>query len=215
MLVTPIQDSSAARDEVGLRAIAGAKLNERHQRLLDDASRRNGGDAAWRLRKIAEARDLLALSQVAPPGRLVVQMLDLRGSLRAMLAVQVPVPCRPDENNVLRVSPGAVIGLTYPREVLRECLPGAAFVRVLEPWGVWHANVFPAEQPLCLGLVLPVNIPVVQLVLMTYDALSMKVRQVDEADTAGVFNADAARWWAANLHRAPLAKAWFLEPDAA
>lgn len=216
MLVTPIcENGSVARGQAGLRSLPTVRLNQRNQWILNQASRANGGDAAWRVRKLAEARDLLALGQIAPPGRLEVQMVDLRESLRALMLVRVPVPCRPDANNVLRVADHALVGLVYPREVLRQCLPGPSFVQILDPQEVWHANVALGEQPLCLGVVLPCNVPAVELVLMTYDALAMKIRQVNEADEAGVFNAEAARWWAANLHRAPLAKSWFLEADAA
>jgi len=216
MLVTPLGgNGSAARGQAGLRLIPTVRLNEPNAWLLDQASRANGGDAAWRARKRAEARDLLALSQIAPPGRLEVQMVDLRERLRALLLLRVPVPRRPDANNVLRVADHALIALVYPREVLSRPLPGPSFVQILDPHEVWHANVAPGEQPLCLGAVLPCNVPAVELVLMTYDALAMKIRQVNDRDEAGVFNAEAARWWAANLHRAPLAKSWFLEADAA
>ncbi len=216
MLVTPISEgTSAAHGEEGLRALPGVKLNPRNQRLLDLATAANGGDPAWRLRKLAEARDLLALAQIAPPGRLEVQMIDLREHLRALAVLGVPVPCRPDANNALRVAPRALLGLVYPRDVLRRCLPGPSFVQILDPPDVWHANVAPGDQPLCLGVSLPCNVPLVELVLMAYDALAMKTRQVNEADEAGVFHVEAARWWAANLHRAPLAEASFLERDAA
>jgi hypothetical protein len=140
--------------------------------------------------------------------------LDMRMSLRALLNLQVPVPCRPGENNELHVANRALIGLVYPREVLRQCLPGPSFIQILEPRRVWHANVAPGEQTLCLGITLPCNIPAREIVLMAYDALAMKTYQVDEFDAAGVYNVEAARWWAANLHRLPLSSRAFLEPDA-
>ena len=216
MLVTQLcENTSAAHGEKGLCALPGVKLNPRNQGLLDLATATNGGDPAWRLRKVAEARDLLALSQIAPAGRLQVQAIDLREHLRAVAVLGVPVPCRPDAHNVLRVARRALIGMVYPRDVLLRCLPGPSFVQILDPPDVWHANVAPGDQPLCLGVALPCNVPLLELVLMTYDALGMKTRQVNEADEAGVFNVAAARWSAANLHRAPLASAWFLEHDAA
>jgi hypothetical protein len=92
-------------------------------------------------------------------------------------------------------------------------LPGSSFIQILEPRGVWHANVHPAEQVLCLGVVLPRNVPARELVLMAYDALGMITRQVDEADEAGVLNVEAARWWAQNLHQTPLATTPFLKPE--
>ena len=215
MLVTPTLNSgSASRPSQGLRGLADVTLNERNQRMLDEASRANGGDPAWRARKREEARDLLALSQIAPPERLAVQMLDLRMSLRALLNLRVPVPCRPSENNDLHVADRALIGLVYPREVLRQSLPGPSFIQILEPRRVWHANVAPGEQTLCLGIALPCNVPAREIVLMAYDALAMKTYQVDEYDEAGVYNVQAARWWAANLHRLPLSSRAFLEPDA-
>jgi len=216
MLVTPITGaSSPGRTSRGLDALATVTLSEPNQRILDGASRASGGDPAWRARKRAEAHDLLALSQIAPPGRLAVEMLDLRESLRSLLLMRVPVPCLPDTKNELRVADHAQLGLVYPREVLHECLPGPSFIQVLHPWGVWHANVGAGEQPLCLGPVLPRNIPVRELVLMSYNALAMITHQVNEADEAGVFNVEAARWWAANLYRLPLTKTPFLENDAA
>jgi len=216
MLVTPVSaEGSPLPPRAGLSVLPEVTLSEQNQRMLDGAVQAAGGDAAWRARKRAEARDLLALSQIAPPGRLTVQMIDLRESLRSLLLMRVPVACRPDAQNALRVAHHALLGLVYPREVLRECLPGPSFVQILEPRGAWHPNVGPVEQPLCLGVVLPCNIPVRELVLMSYNALAMITRQVDEWDEAGVFNVEAARWWAANLQRLPLSKTPFLEPDHA
>jgi hypothetical protein len=215
MLVTPTSHSgSASRNLQGLSALAHATLNERNRHMLDNALRTNGGDPAWRARKREEARDLLALSQIAPPQRLTVQMLDMRMSLRALLKMQVPVPCRPDGDNELYVADRALIGLVYPREVLRQCLPGPSFVQIIEPRRVWHANVAQGEQTLCLGITLPCNVPAREIVLMTYNALAMTTCQVDEFDEAGVYNVEAARWWAANLHRVPLSTRAFLEPEA-
>ena len=80
---------------LGLDAVGEVVLNGRNQHLLQQAVEASGGDPAWRARKRAEGHDLLALSQIAPPGRLVVERLDLRETLRAVLLMRVPVPCRP------------------------------------------------------------------------------------------------------------------------
>jgi hypothetical protein len=127
--------------------------------------------------------------------------------------MQVPVPCRPDRGNELHVADHAELGVVYPREVLRACLPGTSFVQILEPRRVWHANVVPGEQRLCLGISLPCNLPVREIVLMAYNALAMITYQVDELDVAGVYNVEAARWWAANLRRLPLTTRAFLESE--
>jgi len=200
---------------LGLDALGEVLLNGRNVHLLEQAVEAGGGDPAWRARKRAEAHDLLALGQIAPPGRLTVERLDLRETLRAVLLMRVPVPCRPDADNELRVADHALIGLIYPQQVLRERLNGMSFIQILRPYGVWHANCGSIGQPLCLGTDLPCGIPVKELVLMTYGALSMQTIQIDERDVAGIVNPAAARWWAANLHRIPLSPTPFLKAEVA
>src|SRR5262249_48914150 len=154
----------------GLAALAQVVLSPEREQQLGAAAARAGGPAPWRARKAAEARDLLALSQLA--SRLVVLELDLRECLRALLGLYVPVPCRPEEGGELVVAARAVLGLSYPHEALSRQLPGYAYVQILAPDLVWHANVarHPA-QPLCLGAQLPAGIRVKELVLMAYGAL--------------------------------------------
>jgi len=194
----------------GLQSLGQVALSARNRNLLGEAMKTAGGDAPWRARKQAEARDLLRLSQMAPPGRLHVERIDLGQHLRAVLFMRVPVPCRPDASNQLPVADFAVLGLTYPREVLQKRLSGMAFFQILEPHGVWHANVGEIGQPLCLGAHLPVGIPVVELVLSAYGALSMQTVMINEFDPAGVVNRNAARWWQQNIQKAPLSKTPFL-----
>jgi hypothetical protein len=214
MLVTPMTIAASYQPPPeGLHAVRTVALSPQNEHALSTALAGNGGDTAWRGRKRAEARDLLALGQIAPPGRLTVQMLDLRQNLRAMLLMRVPVPCRPDADNKLQVADWALLGLVYPREVLRESLPGPSFVQILQPQNVWHANVAPGEQILCLGDRLPCNIPAREIVLMTYGALAMTTWQVNETDEAGVLNHEAARWWAENLSLVPLSRTPFLEAE--
>lgn len=193
----------------GLTALPTVELNVRNAELLQAALAEAGGPLPWRIRKKAEARDLLALSQLAP--RLTVQQLDLRESLRALLFLHVPVALRPDARGEFCVANYAVLGLTYPQEALCKQQPGYAFLEVLAPEGIWHANVSPCPfQRLCLGAQLPAGLRVKELVLMAYGALSMQTVQLDEADSAGVLNADAARWWQQNIARIPLSRVPFL-----
>src|SRR5262245_22184495 len=105
----------------GLVGLPDVVLTPENQRLLDEARATGGGSAAWRGRKAAEARELLALGQLA--SRLTVQRLDLSESLRALLVLRVAVPCRLEGEGNLVVLDTAVLGLTYPQEALRERLP--------------------------------------------------------------------------------------------
>jgi hypothetical protein len=196
----------------GLAALAAVTLSAENQRVLEGAMHVAGGPPVWRCRKQAEARDLLALAQVAP--RLKVGWVDLAADLRALLFLRVPVPCRPGAAGDLVLAPQAVLGLTYPQEALRQPLPGYSFLQVLAPGDVWHANVaFGPVRPLCLGAALPAGTRVKELVLMAYGALSMQTVQIDEQDGAGVMNAEAAQWWQKNTARVPLSRAPFLSPD--
>src|SRR5687767_15110557 len=151
----------------GLTALPDVQLDARHEELLKSAAAVAGGPPPWRNRKKAEARDLLALSQIGP--RLVVQQLDLCEALRALLFLRVPVPLRPGERGEFFTANYAVLGLSYPQEALSKQLPGYAFLEILAPENVWHANVatFPAQR-LCLGAQLPAGIRVKELVLMAY-----------------------------------------------
>lgn len=210
MILTPVPP---AVPPGGLAALNDVVLTTDLQRLLDQAAELSGGPAPWRRRKLAEARDLLALTQIA--GRLKPMALDLREALRAMLWMQVSLPCLAEPDGELAIADQAVLGLTYPQEALRQQLPGYAFIQVLAPDHVWHANVSAGPiRSLCLGPQLPAGIRVKELILMAYGALSMQTVQIDEQDPAGVMNADAARWWQRNLHRAPLSRTPFLSTDA-
>ena len=198
----------------GLSSLASVRLEGRDLRMLESALTSNGGPAPWQRRKGAEARDILALAALAAPGRMSVEVLDLEETLRAVVALRVPVPLRPLEDGGLPVARGAILGLTYPIEALARPMPGYAFVQILSPAGVWHANVADRPgQPLCLGAQLPAGLPLRETVLLAYGALSMQTVMVDEADPAGVLNAEAAVWWQRNLHRVPLSAVPFLLPD--
>jgi hypothetical protein len=196
---------------IGLHDLARVALSPGRTAILESAHAQSGGAAVWRRRKRAEARDLLALSQIAPPGRLQAQYLDLSESLRAVVLLEVPVPVRTGQSDSFGVADRAVLGLTYPREALVQPLPGYAFIQILFPESVWHPNVAVGHgQPLCLGAQLPAGIRVKELILLAYGALSMQTITVDERDSAGVLNCDAARWWQQNLERIPLARTPFL-----
>lgn len=196
----------------GLLALGEVELNGANRGLLEAAMSTCGGSRVWRHRKRAEARDLLALSQLAP--RFVVQTLDLRESLRAVALLRVPVPCLPDPRGQLRLASHALLGIRYPQEAIRQPMPGPAFVQLLAPANAWHPNVSPPPQQLvCLGSMLPAGVLAKELVLLTYGGLSMQTVTTDERDPARVFNSAAARWWQRNFDKIPLTEAAFLSPD--
>jgi len=206
-----IQDVVPVVPQGGLWALDKVALSVGNQQLLDWCAARCGGSRSWRHRKWAEARDLLALSQIAP--RFKVREMDLRETFRALALLRVPVPCTPDAHGQLRVERLALLGITYVEEAVYEPQPGYGFVTVLEPSGVWHPNVatHPA-QAVCLGPKLPAGILVKELVLSTYGALSMQSVQMDERAAEGVLNAEAALWWQQRMDLVPLSRTPFLSP---
>jgi hypothetical protein len=198
----------------GLVNLASVELSPPNQRRYEHAMRGCAGSPIYRRRKLVEARSLFQLSELAPAGRLVITTCDLTSTLRVSMKLKVPVP-HLDESGEFRVLHAAWIGLSYPEAALSQALPGYAFINLLLPSRVWSANVgmdLPG-QPLCLGASMPVGIPCVELVLAAYGALSMQSVMIDERDAAGVLNPGAARWWQQNMHRVPLTRRPFLQPD--
>jgi hypothetical protein len=127
----------------------------------------------------------------------------------------VPVGCLPDPNGQLQVHDGARLAISYPLQAITAPLPGHAFVRILEPRHVIHANVSPDQnQVLCLGAVIPPGYPLRELLLQTYGALSMQSTAFDPGDPAGVMSVYAAEFWQRHLERIPLSREPFLrEPS--
>ena len=206
----PIPRPAAA----GLFNLHQVRLDEFHQGVWELAQKVCGGPAPCRHRLVAEARDLLALAQIS--GRLQVRWIDLAAGLRAKLEMEVPVPCLPDQGGPLQVASRAVLGVMYPQEAVFLPQPGYAFVRILEPRPVWHSNVSTDHnQVLCLGPSLPAGIPLKEIILMTYGALTLQTMQINLLDPAGVLNAAAAVWWQANARRIPLTDEPFIRTEVA
>ncbi len=192
-----------------LLSLGQIELDTRHSALLDQARALCHGPAHWQRRKLAEAKELLAMAQLS--GRLFIHWLDLCQAFRVLLTMRTPVPCRPGPDGALRVAAQATIGLTYRPEALRLPQPGFSFLQILEPGPVWHPNVaLDHGQPLCLGPSLPAGIRVKELILMAYGALTLTSIQLDTADPAGVLNPEAADWWQRNLDKIPLSREPFL-----
>ena len=170
------------------------------------------GSPMWRVRKLADVRDLMALTSIA--SRLRIEMLDATTDLRAVLRLRCAVPCLESSEAELHVAKEAVLGLVYPEQALRVPLPGYAFVRILRPRDVFQPVVSRDDlQALCLGTTLPVALPVREILLAAYGALSMQILHIDERDPAGVMNAAAAVWWQQRPHLYPLSEVPFLSDE--
>ena len=205
---------NASTAQPGLSELDKVALNDRNNLVLAALNRRAGGNPAWRQRKKIEARNLLALAQIAPPGRLRVDWIDTAEALRAVLFMAVPVPCRPDQDNNLRISRSATLGLTYPAEILQQPLPGYVFFQILAPRNVWLPQVKQPEQAFCIAGQVAIGTPVTALVVAAYGSLSMQAIQIDVTDPAGLFEPDIARWWQENLDRyVPLTRTPLLADD--
>lgn len=213
-----VRPAAESGDQYDLTSLSQVELSENHQAMLGFAASAHGTQDAFLTRMLSEARDVLALSEIAPPGRLRIDWIDIAGNMLAiMMLMRVVVPRVPDHSNRLRLGQLVMLGLMYPREAIQGALPGTAFFDVLQPLDLWHPNVsMPGQVPvprLCLGLEMPPGIRCVDLIVMAYGALSMQSLQIDERDHAGVMNIPAALWWQQNLHRLPLTRTPFLQAD--
>lgn len=197
---------------IGLANLHELTLDSYYQAIWESARKNCGGPAACRHRLLAEAHDLLALSQHSH--RLIVHWLELSVDLRAKVELEVPVAHWPDPAGPLRVAPRALLGLHYPREAMLAPQPGYAFVRILAPRPVWHSNVSSdPNQVLCLGPKLPAGIPISEVILMAYGALTLQTTQLDLYDPAGVLNPAAADWWQRNPNLIPLTREPFIRDE--
>lgn len=193
-----------------LSSLPGVTLSAERDAWRRTLAASSSGTGAWRARKDAEVRDLLALAQIAP-GRLSIVALDTDDELRAVFRLRAAVPCRPDPDGEVLVRQQALLGLTYPEDALRRSLPGVAFVQVIAPPHCWHPNVaYDVVQPICLAPSMPAGIPAVELVLATYAALTLQAITLDERDAGGVLNVEATRYWQSATHRIPLSREPFL-----
>ncbi|MBW2383607.1 MAG: hypothetical protein JRG92_08225 [Deltaproteobacteria bacterium] len=187
-------------------------LSPANQEILDSLAEDMLGTAAWRRRKLAEARGLIALSQIAP--RLVIRALDLRTDLLAMVdLLDTPVACLTPGANEIHRAHGAQLAIVYPEEILVKPIAGTRSIRVLAPKYPYHSNIGPYPEPvpaLCLGASVPRGFPVREMVLSCYAALTLQAVSLDNLDPAGVLNADASRYWQRNAASIPLTTEPFL-----
>jgi hypothetical protein len=202
---------------VGLDMLAEIQLSPRSQAAFDAALATNRGRAHWRARKVVEARELLALAEIAPRGRMRVDYLDLADELRAVIRLDVKVPVRyPGDGEGVRVEDSATLGLVYPEKALTDQLAGFSYLEAIAPRGIFHpavAALAPFPQIVCLGD-LPAGTRVTEIVLLAYSALAMQNLRIENFEALGALNVDAAVWWEARLSQLPLTRRAFLEAES-
>ncbi|MHC4953591.1 MAG: hypothetical protein ACYTGZ_06855 [Planctomycetota bacterium] len=168
------------------------------------------GARPWRERKVREARELFALSLISP--RLQVIHIDVRTEFQAHVRMLTPVACRENSSAEVVIEHEAILALRLTEDSLSAPQPGYSFVQIRHPANVFHPNVSTEHhQSLCLGVQMPAGIPVRELVLGSWAALTLQSIQLDEQDAAGVLNGEAALYWQQHTDRIPLTDATFLD----
>jgi hypothetical protein len=209
-------ETSSTAPRYGLVDIPRVPLDAHRQSLLDTVSKDLIGPRHFQPRRIAETRDLLALEQIAPPGRLRIEMLDLSFDLIARLRLRAPVACMLPGALQHIVAPEAVLLLRYFEEAVRLPQPGYRFFTILDPLGVWHPNVGfdPIRgQVLCVGPTIPASVRATELVLLAYEALCMRAANLSPTDPGGIINLEAAMYWRQCARDLPLSRVPFLGTD--
>ncbi|MBU1695071.1 MAG: hypothetical protein KJ726_09180 [Verrucomicrobia bacterium] len=186
-------------------------LNNASQALMKAAAACMDRATAWGRRKLVEYGELVKLAQIAPYRlRLADCHLDA-DPLMVLVAMNVPVPLELNVDGTLRQSDLAVLGIVYPEAVVKQPLPGTAFVEVTYPPDVFHPNIAKGpRQQLCLGATMPRGIPLREIIVLSYAALCGQSVTIDFHDPVGVLNLEACRFFEAHPQALPLTKEPFL-----
>lgn len=195
----------------GLADLGHLELLPQHAHVLGEMAAQSLGGKVWRDRKLAEAHELIALSQIAP--RMRIHAMDLRTDLVAVVLLQLPVPCKAPGAATPHIERGALLAIRYEEELLRTPIAGTRPIRLLQPQRVYHSNVGPEGDPrpaLCLGASIPRGLPAKEMVLQSHAALTLQSISLDDFDPAGVLNPEAARYWQTHADQIPLSREPFL-----
>jgi len=198
-----------------LDSLGARELSPQHRTLFDTSATRCEGTEAWRARKLAEARGLLALCEAAPPGRLFVLALDLASELKVHVHLGVPVPVSLPGRRVEIVRHARMLARLLETG-LDEAPAGHEQITLTFPGhDVWHPCVSGSHRQ-CLALDdrMPAGITLVEMVLRAYEVLSLRSFAAAPWDCRGVLNPDALAWWREHLYRVPLTSRPFFDNDA-
>ncbi len=201
---------STRAPQPGLSTLDRVVIPPARLEFIEALAAQSQGSAAWRGRKRVEATELLALEHISP--RMQVMALDLTTDLLAAVRLRVPVPCRPNGDELV-VADAAELVLRYPPSIPSAPLPGFAMVRIASPRPTWHPNISPeSDQSVCLGANIPTGLPLREAVLGTYAALTLQSISLDRADPAGIMNGEALAYFTERTDLIPLSTEPFLEP---
>lgn len=190
-----------------VRGPEGRLLWHDPQRLCERLLAGNSGDRRWKGCKQANLEDVLTLTQQTDRVKLVGG--SLHGDLSLVIALQTPVPRRPQEGR-LRIGDLVLLHVAYQSAWLTEPPHPQAPVGVMTPLDVFLPNASPLPgAALCLGH-LPAGVPVLELVHLAYLALSVQTVMLNEVE--GVMNPAASDWFREHDHFQPLTRTGLLEP---
>ncbi len=190
-------------------AVLPGDRTARHQALLEQGLAANGGGRAWREWKAAEARSVIDLAAAAE--RMEILALSLQGDFDLAYRIRMPVPRWP-ANGKLVIGSSAVFHLHYEEAWRHESPPGWAPLGLFDPLDPFHPNMRPALRgAICLGH-LPPGVPIKEIVLLGYYALSLQDRVLDESDPNGVLNPDACEFYRQHPEHLPLTRAGLFDP---
>jgi hypothetical protein len=168
---------------------------------------RNTGDRRWRGWKESQLGDIAECIRETP--RLTLLDVSLDGDFNAILSISTPVPRWPREN-CLRVAGSVVVHLNYQSHWLTDPPPPWMPAGLLWPFDIFLPNARPAPRgDLCLGAVAP-GTPVLELLLLTYYAVSLQTATLDE--TEGVMNPLASEFYRQHPELLPLTRTGLQEP---
>lgn len=204
------EDPATLAARPGLADLDHVPLSPARRDALAAASRSSGGSAAWKRRKIQEARRLHALAEIAP--RFEILEIELGVELRVLFHLWMPVPCSRDGGRTVSIAREAMLGLVYPETALRLPLPGYAFLEMLVPVDPFHPQIGGpgGQRRLCLGPSIATGTPASELILMAHAAVTFQALQLDPTDAAGMFNVPAALYWSSRAGELPLSRVPFL-----
>lgn len=180
---------------------------ETHQRILDRALLKNKGSIDWRGWKAEEARQLVDLANKAE--RMTLLELNLEGDVNAIYFLRMPVPRKP-VNGKLRLGNGVLLHLRYEESWRWESPPGWGLLGVLDPHDVYHSNVLAEKRTICLGE-FPPGVPLKEIVLLGYFALTLQNVALNDQDPLGVLNQEACDFYRSHPEHLPLTSEGFLE----
>ena len=199
---------------VGLSQLLSVPLPAEREVELERLASVAQGSAPWRARVGIEARELFALEMIDT--RVRVEAIYGVTELRAVVRMRAPVACL-EPGGALVVHDEAELLLRYPPAILSRPLPGMALVAIRRPHFAWHPNIgwhepdgTPGPQSVCLGANIPRGLPLREVLVSTYTALTMQVVTLDERDPAGVLNLKALEYWRDRRESLPLSAEPFL-----